>query len=307
MIVLPLPAVRLEFNGQTFYSQERLEKLENERNHARGLYHDALAGLSRKRRRLDREIRRRMAAERRATAAEAAEQTASKQAQSLQAANQRITRDRDAARTDASLAHARIRTLEAELNVADNRSRNASARADVDQRRAEDAESNVAALQARLRDAEARARHAEADERIVAWQKLAEHPFFISCFRPGGTLLDGMLAKLDQAHAAPAEIRLDYTGRPPFTLGDATLVPLPPAPSPSPTPSVPMCHVWFDGDGYSITASPARPAVAVGANIAAHVHTQGPDGVFLTEKQAREVGAHLVACAEYHATGGHRG
>lgn len=35
-------------------------------------------------------------------------------------------------------------------------------------------------------------------QRLAAWERIAEHPFFADCYRGDETLLDAMVAKLDQ-------------------------------------------------------------------------------------------------------------
>ena len=42
---------------------------------------------------------------------------------------------------------------------------------------------------------------ADADERVKAWNAIAQHPFLADCYQTEGTLLDAMLAKLDAAHS----------------------------------------------------------------------------------------------------------
>lgn len=38
------------------------------------------------------------------------------------------------------------------------------------------------------------------DERIYAWHKVAEHPFFKECYDTQGPLLNAMIRKLDRVH-----------------------------------------------------------------------------------------------------------
>ena len=48
--------------------------------------------------------------------------------------------------------------------------------------------------------------NAKADSRIQAWMTVAEHPFFADCYqRTEGTLLDAMIAKLNDVHAHTCE------------------------------------------------------------------------------------------------------
>lgn len=40
----------------------------------------------------------------------------------------------------------------------------------------------------------------EIDQRIVAWDRIAKHPFFRNCYGTQGTLLDAMLTELDASN-----------------------------------------------------------------------------------------------------------
>ena len=77
----------------------------------------------------------------------------------------------------------------------------------------------------------------EEDERVIAWDAIAAHPFFRDCYGTEGSLLDAMLAKLTASTFTaeiPAEIRARAAALPAgHALVGGVVVPLPAEPRPA--------------------------------------------------------------------------
>ena len=56
-----------------------------------------------------------------------------------------------------------------------------------------------------LRAAEAEGRNESVRQRLRAWDRLADHPIFAECFDSNLPLIDSMIARLDELHAATTD------------------------------------------------------------------------------------------------------
>jgi hypothetical protein len=44
------------------------------------------------------------------------------------------------------------------------------------------------------------------DERIIAWERIAKHPFFLACYDAEEPLIDAMISLLDDANSKPRRL-----------------------------------------------------------------------------------------------------